>query len=323
MPQAIVATHRSNGGRLVSVDGRELPLRNAAVSGEARGGLARVTLKQTFSNPHPEPMKVTYMMPLPADGAVAGYEFRIGPRRVVGEIDARGRARERFEQALIEGRTAGILDQERANLFTQEIGNVPPGTEVAVELTIDQPLLWLPEGMWEWRFPTVAPPRYLGAEGRVPDAPDVTVEVADRPLAAVVSLDLVIGDALTDGRRPESPSHGLSVGSRMPTRVTLAGDSRAAPSRPSSIRSPIPTGSRSFRSRAAPGPGGRARCRLPPRCVARRCASWTCSRRAAGPKCWTRSRRPSSLCDAMPSARSCWSPTARSGSRARSCAPCG
>ena len=240
MPQAIVATHRSNGGRLVSVDGRELPLRNAAVSGEARGGLARVTLKQTFSNPHPEPMKVTYMMPLPADGAVAGYEFRIGPRRVVGEIDARGRARERFEQALIEGRTAGILDQERANLFTQEIGNVPPGTEVAVELTIDQPLLWLPEGMWEWRFPTVAPPRYLGVEGRVPDAPDVTVEVADRPLAAVVSLDLVIGDALTDGRRPESPSHGLSVGSRMPTRVTLAGDSRAALDRDLVVRWPVP-----------------------------------------------------------------------------------
>ena len=75
MGQAIEVTHPSNGARLVSVDGRQLPLRSVAVGGQARGGLARVVLKQTFSNPHAEPMKVTYTMPLPAEGAVAGYEF--------------------------------------------------------------------------------------------------------------------------------------------------------------------------------------------------------------------------------------------------------
>src|SRR6059036_2022127 len=138
MSEAIEVAHRTNGARLVSVEGRELPLRSVAVSGQAKGGLARVVLKQTFSNPHSEPMKVTYVMPLPADGAVAAYEFRVGPRRVVGEIDRRSRAHERFEEALIEGRTAGILDEERANLFTQEIGNIPPRTEVAVELSLDQ-----------------------------------------------------------------------------------------------------------------------------------------------------------------------------------------
>jgi Ca-activated chloride channel family protein len=167
-------------------------------------------------------------MPLPADGAVAGYEFRVGARRVVGEIDSRASARERFEQALVDGRTAGILNQERANLFTQEIGNVPPRTEVAVELTIDQPLTWLPEGMWEWRFPTVAAPRYLGAEGRVPDAPNVTVDVADGPTGVRASLEVAIGDTIADGRRPESPSHGLSIGSGATTRVTLSGDNGAA-----------------------------------------------------------------------------------------------
>lgn len=240
MGQAIEVTHPSNGARLVSVEGRELPLRNVAVSGQAKGGLARVVLKQTFSNPHAEPMKVTYTVPLPADGAVAGYEFRIGARRVVGEIDRRASARERFEQALIDGRTAGILDQERANLFTQEIGNVPPRTEVAVELTIDQPLTWLPEGMWEWRFPTVAAPRYLGAEGRVPDAPNVTVDVADGSTGVRASLELVIGDAITDGHRPESPSHGLSIGSGATTRVTLSGDNGAVLDRDLVVRWPVP-----------------------------------------------------------------------------------
>jgi hypothetical protein len=39
------------------------------------------------ATPHAEPLHVTYSLPLPADGAVAGYQFRIGDRRVVGEID--------------------------------------------------------------------------------------------------------------------------------------------------------------------------------------------------------------------------------------------
>ena len=210
------------------MEGRELPLKSVAVAGQAKGGLARVVLKQTYANPHAEPLKVTYTMPLPADGAVAAYEFLIGDRRVVGEIDRRARARDRFERALIEGRTAGILDQERASLFTQEIGNVPPRTEVAVELSLDQPLVWLPEGMWEWRFPTVAAPRYLGAPGRVEDAANVTVDVADGATGARASLEIVIGDLLADGRRPESPSHRLSVAGRgAATSVTFAGNGGA------------------------------------------------------------------------------------------------
>jgi len=241
MNEAIEAPDRSHGARLVSIEGRELPLKGVALSGQAQGGLARVVLKQTFANPHAEPMKVTYTMPLPADGAVAAYEFRIGPRRVVGEIDRRARARERFEQALIEGLTAGILDQERANLFTQEIGNVPPHTEVAVELAIDQPLAWLPEGMWEWRFPTVAAPRYLGAEGRVPDAASVTLDVADGPTGVRARLELVIGDSLLEGRRPESPSHRLSTEGRgATTRVTLQGDGGAALDRDLVVRWAVP-----------------------------------------------------------------------------------
>ncbi len=240
MCEAMAVTQQSNGARLVSVEGRELPLRSVGLSGQAKGGLARVCLKQTFSNPHAEPLKVTYSTPLPADGAVAGYEFRIGARRVVGEIDRRSSARQRFEEALTEGRTAGILDQERANLFTQEIGNVPPRTEVAVELSIDQPLAWLPEGMWEWRFPTVVAPRYLGAEGRVQDAPKVTLEVAGGPTDARVSLDLAIGDAMAEGRRPESPSHALSIGGGAATRVTLTGENGVALDRDFVVRWAVP-----------------------------------------------------------------------------------
>ena len=231
-----------SGGRLVATDGRPLSLLGAALNAEASGGLARVVLEQRFRNPHPDPLHVTYLLPLPADGAVSGFAFRIGDRRVVGEVDRRAAARERFEEALLEGRTAALLEQDRASLFTQELGNIPPGAEVVAELTIDQRLRWLDAGAWEWRFPTVVAPRYLGAEGRVPDAPRVAVDVADAPLPVRVALSLLIRDGVSANRVPESPSHAIRAGRRDDgLEVGLADAEGAALDRDLVVRWPVAT----------------------------------------------------------------------------------
>lgn len=220
--------YESSGGRLVSVDGRALPLIGASLAADAKGGLVRITLEQTFRNPHDEPLKVTYSLPLPADGAVSGFAFRIGEERVVGQVDAKRQARERFEQAILEGRTAAILDQERSSLFTQEVGNVPPRTQVICEVQIDQKLTWLPDGAWEWRFPTVVAPRYLGGDGRVADHAKVSIDVADAELPVKLGLSLSIRDRLPESARPESPSHTLHSGRGLQrTDVTFA-DERGA-----------------------------------------------------------------------------------------------
>ena len=200
----------SSGGRLVTVDGRELALVEVAIRAEAFAGIARVVLEQRFVNRFREPLEVTYQVPLPADAAVAGYELRVGERRIIGEIERRAEARERFEQAILEGRTAALLDQERSSVFTQQIGNVPPEAEVVTRLTIDQPLIWI-DGGWEWRFPTVVAPRYLGAEGRVADAAAIAVDVADAPLPVRARLELAI--RTDEPAQPRSPSHALSVAS--------------------------------------------------------------------------------------------------------------
>ena len=204
--------NESTGGRLVTADGRTLALRGATLRADARGGIARVVLEQTFENTFAEPLAVTYLMPLPADGAVSGYAFTIGEQRIVGEVDRRQAARERFEEAIASGHTAALVEQERSSLFTQEIGNIPAGSKVVAELVIDHKLAWLDEGAWEWRFPTVAMPRYMGEPGRVADLERVSVDVADAPLPARARLSLVIGDRIVDGRKAESPSHALAAG---------------------------------------------------------------------------------------------------------------
>ncbi|MBC8069015.1 MAG: hypothetical protein IAG13_11835, partial [Deltaproteobacteria bacterium] len=201
-----------NGATLVTADGRSLPLVAAELRADACGGLARVQLEQTFTNPYAEPLHVTYQVPLPADAAVAGYRFRIGEREIVGTVDRKDRARERFEQALVEGHTAALLEQDRSSVFTQELGNIPPGATMVLELLVDQPLTWVAErgGGWEWRFPTVVAPRYLGAPGRVADGGKITTHTTLDAMPVRVSLALSIRDGI-EGRPPESPSHALTV----------------------------------------------------------------------------------------------------------------
>ncbi|EDM78045.1 von Willebrand factor, type A [Plesiocystis pacifica SIR-1] len=244
-PSLASSSTPSAGARLVSSEGRTLPLRAAELTVEAAAGLGRVVLRQTFFNPHDEPLRLTYQVPLPADAAVSGYAFCFADQRVVGEVAPKQQARERFEDALLEGKSAALLEEERSSLFTQELGNVPPRVEVTCELILDQPLKWLAAAGargfagWEWRFPTTVAPRFSGAPGRVADAEKVVVDLSVEPLGPRVRVSLSIADALPEGAWPTSPSHKLNV-ARVEGRakVELGGDAGAALDRDVVVRWP-------------------------------------------------------------------------------------
>lgn len=191
-----------SGCRLVSLDGHVLPLRSVDLTVDAGGGLARVRVRQQFSNPTPHPLGVTYQLPLPADAAVVDVAFVLDGRRIEGRVERTADARAAFERAVMEGRTAALLDQTRSSLFTQQLGNVPPGAVVEVEIDIEQPLAWR-QGHWEWRFPTVVAPRFLGEGTADPGA--VAVPVADQSPGIPCRVALSIDDAVTG--TVASPSH--------------------------------------------------------------------------------------------------------------------
>ena len=214
--------HRSSGGRLVAADGRELPFGGAEIEATACGGIAEVTLRHLFVNDGQEPLEATYQTPIPAGAAVGSYSFTVGDRRFVGEIDRRETARERYDEAIAEGRTAALLDEERGTFFTQHVGNIPPGAEVVCELRLDQRLDWA-EGAWEWRFPTVIGPRYAGAEGRVDDAKTVQVDVLKSAPPARASFTLRIAE---EAGEPTSPTHEIHAIDEAGDRIVSLADER-------------------------------------------------------------------------------------------------
>ncbi|HET9251674.1 MAG TPA: VIT domain-containing protein, partial [Candidatus Eisenbacteria bacterium] len=233
---SIVPAQEPRSPALVSVDGRTYPLRSAHVRGRAEGGLAQTTVVQVFTNPHAEPLEVLYTMPLPADGAVLGYTVRIGERVIRGEIRPREEAEAEYKKALYQGRSAGLLEQDRADTFQQRLGNVPPHMDVQVEIDVLHPLAFLAAvdangPLWEYRFPTVVSVRYEGAPGRVTDKDRLDIDRAEAaetggiPTRFDVSLT-VVDDVIANGGIV-SPSHQLHcVANATGVHVTLPEDAR-------------------------------------------------------------------------------------------------
>ena len=200
------------GAKLVSVDGRTYPLEAARITAEASGGIASSTLVQRYRNPYAEPLEVIYTLPLPADGAVIGYSMRLGERVIRGEVRSREDARADYEKALLDGRSAALLEQDRDDTFTQRLGSLKAGQEAEITIEVLHPLAFLLDvgelgPSWEYRFPTVVGVRYEGAAGRVPDADRLEVDRATGSGAIPTRIELTlttVDDAGASTRRVES-----------------------------------------------------------------------------------------------------------------------
>jgi len=146
-------------GRLVSED-LVLPLRATDVSADLSGPCASVTVTQTFANDRTVPLECVYIFPLPPEAAVTALTFVVGERRLVADLQERGKAERAYEAARDSGRRASLLVAERADVFTTRVANIQAGEEVRVELTYAQTLSF-DDGGFVFRFPLVLGDRYI------------------------------------------------------------------------------------------------------------------------------------------------------------------
>ncbi len=169
--------------RVVQDDGNvvECPLQHTDVEAEISGFIARVKVTQTFFNPFQEKIEAVYVFPLPHQSAVDDMTMVIGDRRIVGVIKRRAEARRIYEQALLAGQSAALLEQERPNIFTQSVGNIKPKQEVKIEITYVD-VLEYDQGDYEFHFPMVVGPRYIPGgpvSGKAPIPPELSGKVAE------------------------------------------------------------------------------------------------------------------------------------------------
>jgi Ca-activated chloride channel family protein len=200
------------------------PLKHTDVKARISGPLARVTVTQEFENPFQEKIEAVYAFPLPPDSAVDEMTMLVGDRTIRGAIKPREEARKIYDDARRSGKVAGLLDQERPNIFTQAVANIMPGAQVKIVIGYVETVPY-EEGAYAFNFPMVVAPRYIpGAPtgkqaggwapdtDQVPDASRITPQVtpegtrAGHDISVEVSIDAGVPiDSL------ESKTHAVAI----------------------------------------------------------------------------------------------------------------
>ncbi len=177
------------------------PLAQVQVRATIAGDCCHTVMRQRFTNQHSVPIEAVYLFPLPAQGAVTSMVLHAGERLIRAECRDREEAKQAFEKARNEGRRAGLLTEERSDVYTMRVTNLPPQTDVEVEIEVYE-RLEATDGRLRWRLPTVIPPRYLpgtptdiGGPGILPDTdrvPDASRLQPPVRLAGGTMLDLEV-----------------------------------------------------------------------------------------------------------------------------------
>lgn len=188
-----------------------LPLKALDVRTRIDGLLAETTVTQTFVNSLDVPLEATYIFPLPDRSAVTRFRMEVGGRVIEGILKERGQARREYDQAIQSGHRAAIAEEERPGVFTLRVGNLMPGEEARVRLTLNGPVTYA-DGEATYRFPLVVAPRYI---------PGIPL-----PGASVGAGVIADTDAVPDASRITPPV--LLPGFPNPVRLSLAVEVHAA-----------------------------------------------------------------------------------------------
>ena len=216
-------------------NGHAVPLLGVDVRAEVVAGHARAVVRQRYRNDEKRPIEAIYTFPLKARGAVIGFAMTVNGRHLVGEVQEREEAFRRYDDALSAGHGSALLEQERPNVFTANVGNLLPGEETLIEIEYVEPIR-ADEGAVRWSLPTLVAPRYVpgtatgdrtshGAADptdRVPDADRISPPTGQ--VAYGISLELVFD--LSCELEIDSPSHAVRSevidGHSHRTRVTFS-----------------------------------------------------------------------------------------------------
>ena len=137
--QSTVVTHNDldRGGfafRTAEGDLELAPVLASEADYQVNGILARARITQHFMNPYAEWQEGIYVFPLPETAAVDTLVMRIGDKLIEGQIKPRKQARMEYEEASAAGQQAGLVDQERPNIFTASVANIAPGASISIEI---------------------------------------------------------------------------------------------------------------------------------------------------------------------------------------------
>ncbi len=236
-----------------------LPLKDTRVDIAVSGVIADVKVVQTYRNEGSRPINASYVFPASTRAAVYAMRMRIRDQIIVAKIKERVAAKQEFDQAKKEGKSASLLEQDRPNVFSMSLANVMPQDQIEIELHYTE-LLVPTDGIYEVVFPTVVGPRYSSQKESSAAKEDQWVKSpylhqGTKPTSTLhISARISAGVPIQD---LSCPSHKISPQWQNPTVADLTlDDADAFPGQPRLCLA-LPPGGKSdrFGPPSFPGPG--------------------------------------------------------------------
>ncbi len=137
----------------------QMPLKHTEANVNIAGSIADVRVTQIYKNEGKETLEAIYVFPGSTKSAVYAMTMTVGKRKLIAKIEEKNKAREQYETAKEEGKTASLLEQINPNVFQMNVANILPNDEIKVELRYTE-LIEPTEGVYEFAYPTVVGPRY-------------------------------------------------------------------------------------------------------------------------------------------------------------------
>jgi len=143
-----------------------IPLKSTSFTGQLKGMMSRMTMEMVFENIEDESIEAVYTFPVP-DGAIfLGLTIEMTDQVYQTIVMERKEATNAYEESVTDGNAAILVEEVSTNLYSMQIGNIPPQSDVKIEYQYSVLHEWR-DGLLRWRLPTVLAPRY-GQSGLAP-----------------------------------------------------------------------------------------------------------------------------------------------------------
>ena len=142
-----------------NVDLRELSLKKVKITGNVIGKFGAFEIEQMYKNDTKEVLEVGYTFPIVETATVVGFEIKVGDKILKGKCKEKSEAKREYQQNIVKGNSAYMMEQETANIFKISVGKIDKNEEVTVKiLYIDK--FEIIDNNIEVLIPTLVTPRY-------------------------------------------------------------------------------------------------------------------------------------------------------------------
>lgn len=139
-----------------------VPLKSISVTLSICEFVAGVSATLNYENEEKVPLEAFFVFPMDEDSAVYSFEAMVDGKKIMAELQDKMKAHTNYENAISQGHQAFLLEEDRCSrdVFCCNVGNLHPGSKVALTLKYVQELPLEADGALRYMLPAILNPRY-------------------------------------------------------------------------------------------------------------------------------------------------------------------